>query len=122
MSFDVRYPIESKDVSDSIFSNMLCSKYSCQIKNIKKIIKAFCLLDCNLEDLEKIYNKFQNYFSLLELKEMRDKILTLKKNKYKEASIFIIKMISLIPNTSDGLKTVLEVLNVKSFLKKAIFA
>jgi hypothetical protein len=101
---------------------MLCSKYSCQIKNIKKIIKAFCLLDCNLEDLEKIYNKFQNYFSLLELKEMRDKISTLKKNKYKEASIFIIKMISLIPNTSDGLKTVLEVLNVKSFLKKAIFA
>jgi len=122
MSLNIRYPIESKDVSDSIFSNMLCSKYSCQIKNIKKIIKAFCLLDYNLEDLEKIYNKFQNYFSLLELKEMRDKISTLKKNKYKEASIFIIKMISLIPNTSDGLKTVLEVLNVKSFLKKAIFA
>ena len=122
MSLNIRYPIESKGVSDSIFSNMLCSKYSCQIKNIKKIIKAFCLLDYNLEDLEKIYNKFQNYFSLLELKEMRDKISTLKKNKYTEASIFIIKMISLIPNTSDGLKTVLEVLNVKSFLKKAIFA
>lgn len=122
MSLGIRYPIESKDVSDSIFSNMLCNKYSCQIKNIKKIIKAFCLLDSNLEDLQKIYNKLHNYISLLELNEMRDEILTLKKNKYKTSSLFIVKIINSIPNTLDGLKVVLEVLNVKSFLKKAIFA
>jgi len=122
LSFDIRYPVESRYLNESIFSNILCSKYSCQIKNIKKITKAFCLLDSNLDDLEKIHNKLQDYVSLLELKEMRDKISTLKKNKYKIASSFIIKILNSIPNTLNGLKNILETLSIKSFLKKAIFA
>jgi hypothetical protein len=79
-------------------------------------------LDSNLDDLEKIHNKLQDYVSLLELKEMRDKISTLKKNKYKIASSFIIKILNSIPNTLNGLKNILETLSIKSFLKKAIFA